>query len=81
MHVLKNDFNKKQLEKDFVAYTIGLQFAIMILIFLGLGYFIDEQLETSPIFFLLFTVLGFAAAFYNLLKEIKKLDKKEKPDE
>lgn len=39
-----------------------------------IGYFVDRAFETSPIFFILFFFLGFAAGIRNLMRRFNKGD-------
>jgi ATP synthase protein I len=39
-----------------------------------LGYFIDRFFETSPVFFIVFFFLGFAAGVRNILRSADKVD-------
>ena len=41
----------------------------------GLGYLIDSRVHTSPLFALLFGLIGFAAGIREVLRRISKLDK------
>lgn len=38
----------------------------------GLGYLLDERVHTSPLFTLIFGVLGFAAGMIQLVKRLLK---------
>jgi putative F0F1-ATPase subunit (Ca2+/Mg2+ transporter) len=48
----------------------GLQFALTILAFLGIGFWLDSKLGTSPWLLLALTFVGFAGAFYSLVRRI-----------
>jgi len=48
--------------------SLGIQFAITILLCLYLGRWLDGKLETEPLFLLGGTLLGTVAGMYNLYK-------------
>jgi F0F1-type ATP synthase assembly protein I len=49
---------------------VGLQFAGAILIFLFLGRWLDEKLGTSPWLLLIGVMVGAAAGFYSLYRQL-----------
>ncbi|HEO64234.1 MAG TPA: AtpZ/AtpI family protein [Spirochaetes bacterium] len=51
------------------ALSLGIQFILIIFLFLGLGYWIDTKVEIGfPVFLILFLFIGFGIAFYILVK-------------
>lgn len=62
----------------FANITIGMQLAIIILIFVYGGYRLDLHYDKSPIFIAIGTVLGMVIGFYHLFKELADLNKREK---
>lgn len=50
-------------------YSAGLEFGFTILIFIGIGWFLDSRLETLPLFLLVFMFVGFAGALVSLVKK------------
>ncbi|MBI3817590.1 MAG: AtpZ/AtpI family protein [Planctomycetes bacterium] len=40
-----------------------------ILVFVGIGWFLDSRLHTIPLFLLIFMFLGFGGALYSLTKK------------
>ena len=60
---------------------LGITMITPILICTLIGVFLDEKIHSSPIFTIVFILLGVAAAFRNLFyhtnKQIKKEDKNE----
>ncbi|MDH4128416.1 MAG: AtpZ/AtpI family protein [Spirochaetota bacterium] len=57
------------------ALTYGIQFVIIIFMFLGIGYWIDKKLETTPLFIIIFVFIGFGIALYTLIKSVNQLKK------
>lgn len=51
---------------------IGLNLFITIFLGLAVGKFLDDKFATSPLFLLIFIILGVAAAFRNLFAITKK---------
>jgi len=79
-----NDYNgslirvllTKRTARSVMAYsTIGLQLAITILLFIYVGYKADEHFRSSPWLFILSVVLGMTAGFYNLIRELRNIDR------
>ncbi len=57
-----------------VGFRIGIELIAGVLVGGGLGYFIDTQFDTKPIFMLAFIVLGFTASMLSVLRILKNLD-------
>ena len=49
-----------------IAFDLGLRLGISVVLGLGGGLLLDSWLHTSPLFTLIGTVLGFAAAMYTI---------------
>ena len=68
----EDDSKSKKLVRAYAqagAYiTLGLQFAITILLCLFLGRWVDAKLDTTPLFLLVGTFFGAGAGLYNLYK-------------
>ena len=54
------------------ALQVGAQVSITLLIFLGIGVYVDKRWGTAPIFLLLGTVCGLIAVFFVFKKIIKQ---------
>ena len=56
----------------------GMEFAILVVMFLGLGYALDTWLGTKPVFMIVFVVLGivgqFASLWYGYDTRMKELE-------
>ena len=61
--------------------SLGIQFAVTILLFLAGGWWLDGQLATTPLFILLGTLLGTVAGFYKLYRTLMDLEEKRKREE
>ena len=57
-----------------VGFRIGVELIAGVLVGGGLGYFIDTEFDTKPIFMLAFIALGFAASLMSVLRILKNLD-------
>lgn len=63
---------KKNSLHDYIKYTsLGFEFLACILIFIGIGYGLDQWADTQrPWFLLVFSLLGCAAALYLLIRKL-----------
>jgi F0F1-type ATP synthase assembly protein I len=56
----------------------GMEFAILVMMFLGLGYALDTWIGTKPVFMIVFVVLGivgqFASLWYGYDARMKELE-------
>lgn len=50
--------------------SVGLQFAIAIILFLLLGQWLDDRFGTTPVFVIAGVFLGAGAAFYNMYRKL-----------
>ena len=57
---------------------LGITLTVTILIFFWFGKWIDGKADTSVVFTLIFTFIGFAAGFYSFYLNIKKLTEEDK---
>lgn len=58
-------------KNSFTAYAdLGLQFAVAIVIGVGLGYYADTKLHTFPLFLILGLVLGATSGFLNIYRAV-----------
>jgi len=65
----KND--RKKIINEIGFYTdLGLRYAIAIIAFLGLGYFIDIKTGLKPTFTLIGVFFGASAGFYSLYRSL-----------
>ena len=83
-----NIYKKKDQKKKAAAYaeigpyaSLGIQFAVTILLFLAGGWWLDGQLATTPLFLLLGTLFGAVAGFYKLYRTLVDLEEKRKREE
>lgn len=57
-----------------IGMRIGIELIAGTLVGGAIGYFIDQKLNTKPIFILAFVVLGFTAGMMDVLRILKGLD-------
>ncbi|HOW43264.1 MAG TPA: AtpZ/AtpI family protein [Candidatus Omnitrophota bacterium] len=53
--------------------SLGITMIVATALGLGIGLAIDKRFGSSPLFTLVFLILGIAAGFWQVIKEIKKL--------
>lgn len=75
----QND-KRKKLFNEIGFYTdLGLRFAVTIIVFLFLGYWIDGKTGLRPVLTIIFVFLGAFTGFYSLYKSlVSHLEKNEK---
>ena len=61
--------------------SLGIQFAVTILLFTAAGWWLDGQVDTTPLFILLGTLLGAVGGFYKLYRTLMDMDEKRKQEE
>jgi F0F1-type ATP synthase assembly protein I len=65
---------KKEIYKSIAPFlNIGLQMALTIVVFVLLGWWLDGKFDKSPLFTLIFSLVGIFAAFYNFFKVVTKI--------
>lgn len=57
-----------------VGFRIGIELVAGVLVGAGLGWLIDRELNTKPIFMLALIALGFAASVLSVIRILKNLD-------
>ena len=72
--------NRKKFINEIGFYSdVSLRYAVAILVFLGLGYFIDIKTGLKPTFTLIGVFFGASAGFYSLYRSlISHMNKNEK---
>ena len=72
----ENSSNKDGKGKSYVEFAlmamVGTQLVVSVFIGFGIVYWLDSLLGTRPVLMLLFLVLGVAAGFFNVYRELKK---------
>ena len=65
--------NKHELARAFALLSqLGITMAVTIGLSLGIGYFLDQRFETTPIFIFIFIIFGIGASIRNMLHLLKK---------
>ena len=52
---------------------VGVQFALAVIIGLGIGYYLDSRFDTFPWLTLFWLIIGFLAGLKNVYRELKKV--------
>ena len=76
MNPNNSDNDKKKKLKSFFNFldtsSLGINLVISTFIGLGIGLFLDKKLNTTPLFTLIFLILGIVAGFYAIFKSLKR---------
>ncbi|MBT3392420.1 MAG: AtpZ/AtpI family protein [Elusimicrobiaceae bacterium] len=67
----KNEKRKVMLNAFAQSTYLGIQFAILIVAFGYLGYILDGKFDKEPLFMIIFGLIGFVLAFYNIVRNVK----------
>ncbi len=70
--------NREQGFKLYWVSSLGLNLVVCLAIGLGLGLYLDRLTNNDSLFTVIFTLLGIAAGFWQVIKEILKLDASSK---
>jgi len=62
-------------QKTGVFIASGFEFALTVIIMIGLGYHADKRYQTTPLFLLIGLALGFSTALIRLLRTLKWVEK------
>jgi ATP synthase protein I len=71
----KNEDKKKKMKSFFgmlEASSLGINLVVSTFIGLGIGLFLDKQFHKSPLFTLVFLILGIIAGFYAVFKNLTR---------
>jgi ATP synthase protein I len=55
--------------------TMGISMVLALVIAIAIGYYLDKWFQTSPLFFLIFMILGIVAGFRNIYIIMKRAEK------
>ena len=58
-----------------LASTMGISMVLALVIAILIGYYLDKWFKTSPLFFLIFMILGLVAGFRNVYVIMKRTEK------
>ena len=70
--------DRKRVEQRYLRFAgVGVQYALTILILTLAGIWLDNKFETSPLFLIVFLLLGFVGATWSLVQQVLGEDKKD----
>lgn len=63
--------------KDYAFYSgLGFQLMVTILIFTGIGYYLDEKyFSMKPLFIIIFSLLGIGIGLINIIRQVSRKQK------
>lgn len=69
----KDNSNRAKIIKELAPYmTLGIDFALTVVLFALLGYWLDNKYSTSPLWILILSFFGIVVAFYKFFKIVMK---------
>jgi ATP synthase protein I len=71
----KEEFEKKNVSPLGVAMKMGTEFVAAVFVASLIGFYIDKWLETTPIFILIFFIIGSVAGILNVVRSSKMINK------
>jgi ATP synthase protein I len=66
---------RKYIKLFAMVSTMGISMVLALVIAIAIGYYLDKWFQTSPVFFLIFMVLGIVAGFRNIYVLMKRAEK------
>lgn len=74
--------DRSRVERQYLRFAgVGIQYALTVLVMTGAGIWLDNRLDTAPIFLLVLLALGFGGATWSLIHQVMggddKSDKKK----
>ena len=66
---------RKYIKLMALVSSLGISMGLSIVIGIAIGYYLDKWFRTSPVFFLIFLMLGIVAAFRNIFVIMKRAEK------
>lgn len=70
--------NKKEFQKSMSLLTLGTELTIPIVVFALLGYWVDTEYNSQPIWMVIGLFVGLLVGAYNFWKIIRKLTKNDR---
>lgn len=63
--------DRSRVERQYLRFAgVGVQYALTVLVMTGAGIWLDNRLETAPIFLLVLLALGFVGATWSLIHQV-----------
>lgn len=67
--------DRRRVERSYFRFaTTGVEFFVTLAALAFLGMWLDGRFHTSPVLTIVLTLVGFAAATWNLLRSVARLD-------
>ena len=71
----KNENDQKRVSPLGVAMKMGTEFVAAVFVASFIGIYIDKWLETTPIFIIIFFIIGSVAGIFNVVRSSKMINK------
>ena len=77
---LKDELKSKELKKEGsssmgIALKMGTEFVAAVFVASFIGFHIDKWLQTTPIFIIIFFIIGSVAGIFNVVRSSKMINK------
>jgi ATP synthase protein I len=77
---LKDELKSKELKKEGsssmgIALKMGTEFVAAVFVASFIGFYVDKWLETTPVFIIIFFIIGSVAGILNVVRSSKMINK------
>lgn len=77
---LKDELKSKELKKEGsssmgIALKMGTEFVAAVFVASFIGFYVDKWLETTPVFIIIFFIIGSVAGIFNVVRSSKMINK------
>jgi len=77
---LKDELKSKELKKEGsssmgIALKMGTEFVASVFVASFIGFYVDKWLETTPVFIIIFFIIGSVAGILNVVRSSKMINK------
>ena len=72
---IKKEVQDKKVSSLGIAMKMGTEFVAAVFVASFMGFYIDKWLETTPVFIIIFFIIGSVAGIFNVVRSSKMINK------